>query len=243
MGETVMNILGIDFETTGLDTEKSGIVGVAGAVIDADTKRIIRTFATIVKPHEGCVWTQSAIETHGLTPEFVAEHGMPEQEALDRFERIFDIGLDAFCAHNGNGFDKPVYEQWLKRTGRSESKLPWIDTNSDLPSRSGRLVHMAADLGLFSSLPAHDALNDVQMMLAILTKFDIRDVFKTASAPVVRLEAYPKGYDPALNVKFKAATFRWSPEEKGWFKYVRDFQVEAEQAAAKAAGFRAVVWK
>lgn len=238
-----MKVLGLDFETTGLDIEKSGIVSVAGAVIDADTKRITRAFTTIVKPHPECVWTEAAKEVNGFTPEFVAQHGMPEVEALDMFERVFSVGLDAFCAHNGNGFDKPVYEGWLKRNHRSESKLPWIDTSSDLPARSGRLVHMAADLGLFSSLPAHDALNDVQMMLAILAKHDIREIVKTASAPVVRLEAYPKGYDPVLNVKFKAAAFRWHPEEKGWFKHVRNFQVEAEQAAAKAAGFRAVEWK
>jgi DNA polymerase III alpha subunit (gram-positive type) len=239
-----MLVLGLDFETTGLDIEKSGIVSVAGAVIDADTKRITRAFTTIVKPHPECVWTKEAIDTHGITPEFVGEHGMPEEDALDMLERVFSVGLDAFCAHNATTFDKLIYDQWLKRTGRSNSKLPWIDSVKDLPvKKGGTLTHMGADLGLFSTLPAHDALNDVQMMLAILAKYDIREIVKTASAPVVRLEAYPKGYDPALNVKFKAAAFRWDPDNKGWFKDVRDFQVEAEQAAAKAAGFRAVIWK
>jgi DNA polymerase III subunit epsilon len=185
-----MLLLGLDFETTGLDTTKSSVVEVGMALWDTDLHAPVKLAGFLVDPGP-VVWEPGAAAKNGLSPELCAKYGMVDETALRQVLSHLKLA-DAVVAHNGNNFDFPLLESWAKRYGLEVPNKLRIDTDSDCerpPKMSNRLTYWAADHGFLNPFP-HRAMFDVMTMLRILdTDYDINVVAEIAKSPTLLVEA------------------------------------------------------
>lgn len=238
-----MLILGLDFETTGLQISTIGVTEVGLVVWDTDLHAPIKLFGTLVDPGPDAIWEPGVEKINGLTPEICKEYGMSEDKAL-RYVLSWYGSADVACAHNGNVFDRPLLETWAARHDLdAQPNKIWIDTKSDLetaPRNSTRLTYMAADHGFLNPFP-HRAMFDVMTMLKILDKFDITQILEIAKSPTLRVKALVtfdqkdlaknRGFHPLYeNGKFMH-----------WELSVKECKFDAERLAAKVAGFEIMV--
>lgn len=223
-------ILGIDLETTGLDTATVDVIEV-GAVLWDEVKRVPITM-------------YNALIANRTVPEEITKITGITQEQIDVFG--LDLGLVSedlvvllkqakwIVAHNGKGFDRLIWE----RVFNALAKKPWIDTSVDVPYpaqiQTRKLTHLAAEHGFVNPFP-HRAATDVLTMLTVLSRYDFATVEKYAAAPDVEVVARVS-FDE--KEKAKARGYRWNAEFRRWSKIVKDFQLEAEKAEA---GFQVTI--
>jgi DNA polymerase-3 subunit epsilon len=243
-----MLILGLDFETTGLNIPTIGVTEIGMVLWDTDLNAPVKLFGTLVDPAPYAVWEPGVEKVNGLTREICAKFGMEDEKALKTVLSWYG-SADVACAHNGNAFDKPLLETWATRYGLDAQKSKvWLDTRADLerpPRDSHRLGYMASDHGFLNPFP-HRAMFDVMTMLTILTardiskappKYDLDSVLVVAKSPLRVVKALvsfdqkeaakTRGYHPIYeNGKFN----RWELE-------VRECNLEKEREAARLAGF------
>jgi DNA polymerase-3 subunit epsilon len=240
-----MKILGIDFETTGLNIPTIGVTEIGLVVWDTELGAPIKLFGSVVDPGSYAVWEQGAAAVSGLTPEVCSKYGMDDEKAL-RYVLSWYGSCDVACAHNGNGFDRPLLETWAKRFGLdAQPDKVWIDTKADLdipPRNSTRLVYMAADNGFLNPFP-HRAMFDVMTMFKILSKYDIDKVLEVSKSPTRILKALVsfdqkdlaknRGFHPQYeNGKFKC-----------WQMITKECKLDEEVRACRIAGFEVEVIK
>lgn len=223
-----MRILGIDLETTGLDTQKDHITEIAWALWDTEMKAIVHMESHFVTLPDGVVYSPELAKLTGFNADVVKEFGIGLDYALDHLhDLMLSCNVNFFCAHNGLNFDKPFLLSVCERSSFSRSKamfekVPWIDTKIDLPlsytPKSTSLSYMAADHGFLNPF-AHRALFDVVTMLKILSQYDEKVVTENAVHPMVRLVA-KVSYDNRQMAR--DAGFSWDGERKEWFMSVRE---------------------
>lgn len=244
-----MRILGIDFETTGLDTAKDRITEMGVALWDVPTQRPLMTVGTFLHDKTYPPQSEEIVRLTGITDELLAEFGTDPAQNLR--------WLDGFCtkhqveylvAHNGENFDKPLLMAELARHGVEAPclrSLPWIDTRTDIPFAtepdSRRLNHLALDCGFINPF-AHRAVFDVLTMLRVLVHYPIQDVLAYQKIPFVVVRAMV-GYED--REKAKKQRFSWEKigEQvfpKQWVKKVKQNLLDQELASCKQAGFQAV---
>src|SRR5271170_1799256 len=209
-----MIILGIDFETTGLNIPTIGVTEVGMVLWDTDLAAPIRMVGMLVNPRYDAVWEPGVEKVNNLTPAICEKHGSDDEKTCKQVLSWYG-SADVLCAHNGNNFDKPLLDTWATRYGLAtqKSKL-WIDTRADIdrpPRDSHRLGYMAADHGFLNPFP-HRAMFDVMTMFTILMA---KDIAKT------------RGYHPFYqDGKF----IRWELE-------VKEINLDKEREAARLSGF------
>lgn len=139
-------ILFYDLETTGIDPEKCGIHQISGAFVV--NGRIEETFNYHVKPKEGCLCSDKAMEMAGHTYEEMMQldEYLPMNEAFEKvYERIvyycggfnekgmIDWGKKIYTGgFNIHKFDGPFMRQWFIDNGHvikdpktGEEKSEW----------------------------------------------------------------------------------------------------------------------
>lgn len=240
-----MLILGLDFETTGLNIPTIGVTEVGMVVWDTNLHAPIKLFGTLVDPGPTAIWEPGVEKINNLTPQICNQYGMAEDKAL-RYVLSWYGSADVACAHNGTVFDRPVLDTWAERHGLDSQKTKvWIDTKTDIeipPRNSTRLTYMAADHAFLNPFP-HRAMFDVMTMLKILDNYDIDKVMSLASSPILRVKALVpfeskdlaknRGYHPIYeNGKFSR-----------WEMSVREVKFAAEREFFQAAGFDVAVIK
>lgn len=243
-----MLILGLDFETTGLNIPTIGVTEIGMVVWDTALSAPVKMIGMLVNPGSYAVWEPGVEKVNKITPEICAKHGVEDSKALQQVLSWYG-SADVACAHNGNNFDKPLLEAWAARYSldAQKSKL-WIDTRADIerpPRDSHRLGYMAADHGFLNPFP-HRAMFDVMTMFTILMapdvskappKYDLGAIQEIAKSPLRIVKALvnfdqkelakTRGYHPIYeNGKF----VRWELE-------VKECNLEKEREAARLAGF------
>ncbi len=231
-----MLLLGLDFETTGLDFERDRIVEMGVVLWDTDLQMPMR-LANLLLREDGDPPMSPELEAKiGITNAMLLEHGQPRRKMLAVLDAM--PTFVAFVAHNGNRFDRPMLKAELARHGRDEIDALWIDTSTDVdypPEKSDtrKLVYLAALHGFLNPF-AHRALFDVLTMLFVLKDYPIEDVLFNARQPTVELVAQVSF---ANNQLAKDAGYRWEGDRKVWRKEVKGHRVNEEFERAKAAGF------
>jgi DNA polymerase III epsilon subunit-like protein len=254
-----MRLLGLDFETTGLDLANDRITEVGLALWDVDTKRPLVTYGQFliddgIRARLNPDTVAMMERVSGISPSLLEEFGMCPIKLfswLDTF--CFEHGVDYICAHNGNGYDKPLLAAELKRHGvptRMVDKIHWLDSRVDIPHPSppdsNKLKHLALDAGFINPF-AHRAVFDVLTMLRVLSHYDLNEVVRYSRIPSVVIRAvvpHPKQDGGKGKDRAKAAGFRWREVdykvyENCWVKKIRVDQLEAERA--KLPGIQIVV--
>lgn len=222
-----MLLLGIDFETTGLDLKTARIIEAGLVFCDTKYNRFLDKYNFLIYEPGYPRSEPFAKELHGIEEDMLKLRGISPLNAVTTINDLM-THADYIVGHNCLNFDKLMYEEECKRQGVLPSPRPWIDTKTDIEypkfMSSKRLGHLAVDHGIMH-MNAHSALPDVETMMQILLKYDIGNVIKRANSPIKKLVGYvtpDKKYLP------KYRRFMWDPEKVEWYKFVREFEVNQE---------------
>lgn len=227
-----MILIGVDFETTGLNYENDRIIEVGAILYSTGQRKCLESSGYLVK-------SDVPISTHitsltGVSQSAVDKFGYGSKDALEAFLDMAEQA-DAFVGQNIIQFDKRFLEAWAKREGLVIPNKLWIDTRTDLPGvESKHLGYMAADHGFLNMFP-HSALSDVQTVLKLISMYDITKIVERAQSPNVVLLAHQSQADNNLA---KERRFRWNPEYRCWWKVIKQMDMDEE---VKAASFNVSV--
>lgn len=224
-----MRILGIDFESTGLDPQKDCITEVGLVLWESETKQPVRISGFLVKQVSPISAEITALT--GITSEMCANFGLSSVQALMAIQSLADQA-DYIVAHNAP-FDRGFYEAECARQGKNPSAKPWIDTAVDMPKeayalgKSRSLKYWACDHAF--TYPAHRAVNDVLAMLEIFGRYDLDTIIKRAHTPNVQVRAVVSFDDRNLA---KERSYYWRPEAKLWTRFLKEDEVDLEKSQA-----------
>lgn len=230
--------LGLDLETTSLDTEKAKITEVG----------LIRCSLPGFHPIDVHSWlvTQSAddiepdaMACNGIDAVTLATYGYGEGAVLTRLGKLME-DVDYIIAYNGRAYDKKVYETNCRRLGIAPVEKPWLDPLEDIDFpvtiHGRKLVHVTAEHGFVNPFP-HRAVFDVVAMLKLCSMYDTDTLITNANTPRVELEALVTFAQKDLAKRLR---YQWDVGTKRWIKSVRktDIVMAQEIEAAEKAGFR-----
>jgi DNA polymerase-3 subunit epsilon len=219
-------LLGVDFETTGLDRDKDRIIEVGAILYSTGQGKCIESSGYLVKSDVPV--SAEITRLTGITQSAVDKFGYPSRNALESFLDLAEQA-DAFIGQNVIRFDKLFLENWAKREGLVMPNKLWIDTRTDLPNVDSKsLPYMAADAGFLNLFP-HSALADVQTVIKLVAMHDINKVVERAQSPTLIVLAHHKFEDNKLAKKRK---YVWNADYKIWWKVIKQMDLEAERAEA-----------
>jgi DNA polymerase-3 subunit epsilon len=222
-----MRLLGLDFETTGLDPVEDYVTEVGAVLWDTTRKGPISIDSYFVK-HDGIELTEEITKITGIQQADLNEFGIESSVALTRLQDQVQLA-DVVVAHNGELFDKKFYYEWNKRFYSSPVEKIWIDTQNDIDYpeeiQSRKLTYLAAEHGFLNPF-AHRAVFDVLTMLKVLENYNIDEALYSAQQPTVTLQALVS-YDD--REKAKERRFRWDAQAKMWVRSIKQHKIEREQ--------------
>lgn len=238
-----MRVLGIDFESTGLDTSKDRITEIGAVLWDTEKCQPLRLFSTFVHDDTYPSITREIAGLTGITNEILAEFGYLPAPAFDVLERLCKHhGVSYIVAQNGTHFDHPLLVSELIRNGVEAPALravPWIDTRLDIPyrhhSKSGHLNYVAADHGILNPFK-HRALFDVLTMLSIVAQYKFEDILIYRALPSIHVRIMiptPWSDNGVGKNVARMNGYQWEEVdgrryEKCWVKRIKDAQFDAE---------------
>lgn len=244
-----MRVLGLDFETTGLDTATARITEIGAVLWDVEAKFPLTTLGAFL--HDATYPPQSTeiIKLTGITDTMLLEFGTPPAASLRQLDDFCaEHQVEYIVAHNGENFDKPLLMSELARHSiatRCLRNIPWIDSRTDLPFESEpdsrKLKHLAGDYGFINPF-AHRALFDVMTMLRVLSQFPMASILEYQKIPFRVLRA-AVSYDQKELAKQRRFSWEKIGEQtwpKFWVKKVKENVMDAEIVACKLAGFDAI---
>jgi DNA polymerase III subunit epsilon len=237
-----MRLLGIDFETTGLDTAKDRIVEIGAVLWEVEKKKPLMTLNFFMRDQSFPIMPAEITKINGITEEMLIEFGeCPAQvfHYINNFCRTHKV--DYLVAHNAENFDRAILTAELARYAGIYTLLketPWIDTRTDIPFPiepvSRRLNHLASDHGFINPFQ-HRAVFDVLTMLRILSQYDFNGVLEYQKIPFVTVQALVD-YDNRHLAK--EARFSWEnigdkKYPRMWVKRIKKTLLDQERASYK----------
>jgi hypothetical protein len=160
---------------------------------------------------------------------------------------------EAVVAHNGNLFDRPIFEANFKHnTDDALDKFLWIDTSCDIEfpadMKTRTLKHLCAEHGFLNPF-SHRALFDVLSMLKVCDQYSWDKIIASARTPNLIVRAVmPFTKDEmfgskvaefkAMKDKISGAGFRFDFEAKEWTKSIKEYNKDAAKAEAATGGYR-----
>ena len=253
-----MNLLGLDFETTGLDTANDRVTEIGAMVWNVETRSPLATYGEFLYEESFPPISAEASRITGITDDLIAKYGILPAlgfKALAALAAKYKV--EYIVAHNGENFDRPLFKAEYARCGDALrmdgfepetawiTSCPWIDTKSDIPFEfeppSRKLAHLALDLGFLNPFP-HRALFDVATMMKVLSHYDLAQVLEYQKIPWFTVRAVV-----SFDQKDLAKARRYSWEKIGdetypkqWVKKVKENQFEKEVEESGKAGFQAI---
>lgn len=240
-----MRLLGIDFETTGLDPTKDRIIEVGTSLWEVGVDGPLANGEDFIYD-EGYPQLSEKIEhLTGITQERIREFGGSPHLAFSKLEGFCKtFGVAYLVAHNGNSFDRPFLMAELDRLDldcQFLRQVGWIDTKLDIPfdyePESRKLNHLLMEHGYINPFQ-HRAMFDTVFMMKMLMGYDIKKVLEYRDLKNIVIRAvvpHPKHDDGAGKDKAKAVGFRWQeanyrPYPGWWVKIIKEDQFAKEQA-------------
>lgn len=227
-----MLLLGIDVETTGLSPKDDSIIELGAVLYDTKYEAPVAMLSALLKYPDTKPLEPVITKITGICDEMLKEHGQLAGNTLENFMHLVEQA-DYLVAHNVP-FDKSFLEVFVVLNGACEDddnlmSKHWIDTSVDLPidkelCRHTNLLYLAAYHGIINPF-SHRAVTDVLTMLQVLSKYDIDTVIGRSKSPAFKIWCTPgfHGKDAP-----KAAGFRYNPEDKSWFKNVKEYDLDFE---------------
>lgn len=219
----------MDFESTGLSVTEDRGIQFGFSLYDTKYKRTLESHEFLIHRHDFPVSSIEAEDTHGLTLEFLKEHGRSPVAVFKEAIRVMNLS-DHLLAWNGSNFDFPMWKNECLRYRLEAPPIPCIDPRIDIkfPKKISchKLQHVALELGI-KPRKAHSALEDVFTMFDVVSHFDIDEMVERSKSVMVKVIAdIPR----EENAKVKRLRFMWDPEKRRWWKNIRQFDVESLMA-------------
>ena len=218
-----MKILGLDFETTGLEFGKDRVIEIGAVVWDTEKSKACALMSELVT-YDGQL-SQEIINITGIEDDMIASYGINGETAFARLVELMK-GCEYIVAHNAP-FDRNFFENEVKNYGISVdvNSFKWIDTCIDVEYpesiQTRKLTYLAAEHGIING-NAHRALFDVMTMLNVLKKYPIQDVVERSKSPSVQVVAKVSFSEKD---KAKKLGFRWNGDDKIWFKEFKQMDI------------------
>jgi exodeoxyribonuclease-1 len=183
-----------DLETSGLDPAFDQVLTFAGIRTDARLREIDRTSLTI-RLRKDIIPSPEAVMTHCLTPEELST-GQCEYQAARFLHELFNTPDTISLGYNSLGFDdeflrflfyrnllEPYTHQYANGCYRADilpvaalyhrfcdpSVIRWPSLENGRPTL--KLEHIARENRFATSGPAHDAMADVEALVALCRRF------------------------------------------------------------------------
>ena len=237
-----MNVLILDFESTGLDTKLDRPIEIGILVLDTLANSPL--YITNMFPYAGQTISSEITELTGITTQLLEEHGViPVVCFNDLIATISKYNVQYLVAHNGTSFDFPLLANELARLGIAMPEIGYIDTRTDLPHkkepRSKDLASLCFKYG-YGSIANHRAVFDCISVFQLLQNFDFEEVAALSKIPMICVRAMISYEDRQLG---KDKGFSWERAgdkhyPKCWIKNIKANSVEALQ---KSCSFQVVV--
>ena len=224
LGKEKLYFMGLDVETTGLNSESCEIIELAYAVYDMRAKKPVFMRSDLIL-HEGLEVPPEITEITGIRTEDCRGWGeMPSLVYVEFLKYAQD--MDFLVAHNAP-FDKAFVMKSMKEFGVEETigHIPWIDTITDVNWRttgSRKLGYLAADHGFLNPF-AHRALFDVITMMNLLCEYDVDEIVRRSKIPTKKVIANVGFQDKELA---KERGFKWDAEGKVWWMNMKEDEIK-----------------
>lgn len=232
-----MKLLGLDLETTGLDTKDDFIIEIGYVLWDSDSQSplVLRNDLVSSTSHPE-KYEPIITQLTGITPEHVTEYGVSAFDALSDFNAFCELHKpDYLVGHNLRNFDKPfLLEQmrYFNVEDRAVKDLEVLDTRYDIefPPHIGtrKLAYLGPEHGFLNPF-SHRALFDVMSCLQLLSNYNIDEVIAYSKIPsvVVRgvVEYEDRGKAKEKRFQWQEAAYKAYPG--WWVKEVKETEVES----------------
>lgn len=235
-----MLLLGIDFETTGIDSKEDRPIEMGIVVWDTEKRVPAYLHSCYILGENWPKPTEEAQAVSNIDPEWVRAFYTPPHMALDKLCYLAEQ-CDFMVAHNAD-FEMAFISEWLKRhpviAGAKLKTIPWIDTKVHLPFppkvNARDLVSLCSHHGFFNPHP-HRALFDAWAMMKILDQYPLADVIENAQSAKCRL--WSIGITFNTKDRPKSVGYHWHGETKRWFTDVKLSEEKDATEKALKAGF------
>lgn len=254
-----MYVLGLDFETTGLDIQKARIIEIGAVLFDVQDGEWHHAagYSSLVYDLGDEALAPETVKVTGITDADLQKDGRPLIPSITDLIAISKEAELVVC-HNAQ-YDKGILTENTKKRDLDAHvpevnlllSIPWICSVMDLRSnrdyKCRALSHLALDRGIaVDPKDLHRAINDVLLMGRMLSaaKADPKAMLEYQSSPWVYLQAIipppwedgGKGRDMATKLGYSWEKARGTTEpvfSKTWVKRVKDMDVEDERKAAQ----------
>ncbi len=221
-----MLVLGLDLETSGLNSETDEIIEIGAVVWDVNRAKPLQFMSRLIKT--GRPIEPQVEQITGLTSADLERFGVDLAGGLAELKVLSD-SCDYVVAHNGQGFDKKFLERAWTQFPDSLFERAWIDTMYDLPISdrisTRKLDYLAAEHGFINPF-SHRAVFDVLTMLKIMAQYSFADILQLHQSPLVRVVAQVSYEEKD---KAKDLGFRWDPKQRVWYSEMKQIVLEQKQ--------------
>jgi DNA polymerase III epsilon subunit-like protein len=233
-----MIIVGVDVETTGLDSDGDEIVELGVVLFDVESGRVIAVFGKVFKVKK---WGAEAAQCHQIPEEISELMPLVGSEDIDPWDIVSGDLAKFVVAHNAphdHAFVTKIWPSFLKK--------PWLCTQRDLKHKeflpnvsSRRLGHLCVDYHIAMG-SWHQAVADAEACARIAAKHDLDDAYRRKLEPKFRFITYGDWIKDVRDVMGEAPSvikdgrrYRWNAEEapKAWSK--EDLTLEEVEEDAK----------
>lgn len=233
-----MKLVGIDFETNGVDPHTCSFTEVGLVFYDTDFGLSpIESISMLNKEVKTMDPTASKIT--GITLKQCHTYGSQVDAILGHmFAQLNFYNPDFLVAHNAHAFDEIIFNRLHKASDlKLRKEIPWIDTMEDLSEETyaklgtRTLEFMAARSGFINPFP-HAALSDVMTMMKILFENGHEHAAERSKVPSVIVNAVVSFDNKDLA---KAQGYYWQQIRGGkqytkkWVKKIKKDMYEIEK--------------
>ena len=226
----------IDFETSGLDTDKSEIIEFGWVTGTKD--KILTINSYLIQPSERI--TKEIEDLTGISNDELEHYGRSHAYVFQTFFLdLFACGVKPpkyFLGYNAYAFDRLFFERYMKTLAHADPaliphvddclKTEWIDVMVDIEYgseyKSKKLKYLAYDHNIILS-DAHRAGMDALATLKLFQKYPLDKILNTKKDPLVNIRASLTGLpsDAPKREWAKSRGFRFNGENKTWTAKVR----------------------
>lgn len=226
-------LLGIDTETSGLDSKTDRIIEYGVVLFDWDTKIPVQMISELIDPAMDAggsefPLSEEIVKLTGITDGMLESYGAYEKDVLIRVNEMSHFA-DFRVGHNCNTFDALFMTEAYKRAGLVEPDLLWLDSMEDVKFppeiKTRNLKHLAVEHNFCPSF-SHRAVFDVLTMFRIMAEYDLDAIIARAHEPTLFVQALVSFEEKDLA---KERGYHWCAPKKIWWRSWKSSDFEADK--------------